>query len=160
MKKLIIRSLILIFCAGFTNSTLVTAQQKDKDMVLIQIETLFDGMRAGDSSMVASVFTKNATMHSISKNREGNTTLSTGSLNGFKNAVGTPHDQVWDERVANIQVNIDGDMATAWVPYSFYLGENFSHCGVNSFQFLRTESGWKAISIVDTRRRTNCAEEL
>lgn len=138
----------------------IQAQISEKEQVLKQIETLFDGMRAGDSSAVSKVFLPKATMQSISKDREGNTVISTGSLSGFKNAVGTPHDKVWDERVANIQINIDGDMATAWVPYSFYLGENFSHCGVNSFQFIRTADGWKALSIVDTRRKTNCTEDL
>lgn len=138
----------------------IFSQSSEKELVLEQIETLFDGMRAGDSSAVSSVFIKNATMQSISKDREGITRISEGSLSGFKNAVGTPHDKVWDERVANIQINIDGEMATAWVPYSFYVGEDFSHCGVNSFVFVKTLAGWKAMSIVDTRRRTNCAEDL
>lgn len=136
------------------------AQSSDKDLILEQIETLFDGMRAGDSSAVSLVFLKNATMQSISKDRNGNTRISVGSLAAFKNAICTPHDQVWDERVANIQINIDGEMATAWVPYSFYLDDTFSHCGVNSLQFVNTSEGWKALAIVDTRRRTNCTEDL
>jgi ketosteroid isomerase-like protein len=148
-----------ILIIGFINSQ-TKAQNSDKELVLQQIETLFDGMRAGDSSAVSKVFMSDASMQSISKDREGNARISSSSLASFKNAVGTPHEQVWDERVANIQINIDGDMATAWVPYSFYIGDKFSHCGVNSFQFLRTENGWKAISIVDTRRRTNCVEDL
>ncbi|HCT52686.1 MAG TPA: hypothetical protein DF712_09520 [Balneola sp.] len=141
-------------------SSNVSAQNADKELILSQIETLFDGMRAGDSAAVSKVFTRNATMQSVFKNREGETVISSGSLQNFKNAVGTPHEQVWDERVANIQINVDGEMAVAWVPYSFYLGKDFSHCGVNSFQFAKTAEGWKAISIVDTRRRTNCAEDL
>ncbi|MEO9887012.1 MAG: nuclear transport factor 2 family protein [Balneola sp.] len=160
MKRILMKSLLISIFIVFITSSLTFAQQNDKDLVLKQIETLFDGMRAGDSSAVASVFVKEATMHSIFKNQEGETILNPGSLASFKNAVGTPHDQVWDERVANIKIYIDGDLAVAWVPYSFYAGDNFSHCGVNSFQFMRTKSGWKSISIVDTRRRTNCAEGL
>jgi len=154
------RFLYLSVLIVLLTSVNLLSQSSDKDLVLEQIETLFDGMRAGDSTAVSSVFLKNASMQSISKDREGNTMISEGSLSGFKNAVGTPHDQVWDERVANIQINIDGEMATAWVPYSFYIGERFSHCGVNSFQFVKTVDGWKALSIVDTKRRTNCAEDL
>jgi len=160
MKNTFYRFITGIFILSLLFAYSVNAQNSDREMILSQIETLFDGMRAGDSSMVSSVFTKDATMQSITKNRDGQTVLRQGSLAGFKNAVGTPHDDVWDERVANIKVNVDGDMAVAWVPYSFYLGDNFSHCGVNSFQFIRTSGGWKAISIVDTRRRTDCAEDL
>lgn len=155
MKTLYFFALLMVF-----NSLDVKAQTVAKELILQQIETLFDGMRAGDSSAVSNVFLPDATMQSISIDREGNTRLSTGSIAGFKNAVGTPHDKIWDERVANIKVNIDGEMATAWVPYSFYLGDSFSHCGVNSFQFIKTKNGWKALSIVDTRRKDNCAEEL
>ena len=160
MKSRFTKTTTGIFLLSLLLSYSVKAQKTDREMILSQIETLFDGMRAGDSSAVSKVFTDNATMQSIFKNRDGNTVINSGSLMNFKNAIGTPHEQVWDERVANIQINIDGEMATAWVPYSFYLGDNFSHCGVNSFQFAKTSEGWKAISIVDTRRRTNCAEDL
>ena len=154
------RFILFLLMLVFINISSALAQSSDKQLILKQIETLFDGMRAGDSSAVSKVFLADATMQSISKDREGKTNISSGSLSGFKNAIGTPHDKVWDERVANIQINIDGDMGTAWVPYSFYLGEKFSHCGVNSLQFIKTSAGWKALSIVDTRRRTNCAEDL
>ncbi len=158
MKKTV-SVLILIVIA---TTGLSTAQQsEDQQAVMAQIEHLFDGMRAGDSSMVSSVFHADATMRSIGRNRQGNIQLFEGSLERFLQAVGTPHDDVWDERIANTVIQIDGNMAHAWVPYSFYLGENFSHCGVNSFQFFKTSEGeWKAISIVDTRRPDNCVEGL
>jgi len=151
---------ILFILLIILNIESVYAQSLDENRVLTKIETLFNGMRSGDSAAVASVFLKNATMQSISKDRDGNTRINTGSLSAFKNSVATPHDQIWDERVANIKINIDGDMAVAWVPYSFYSGEDFSHCGVNSFQFIKTDKGWKALSIVDTRRNNNCIEDL
>ncbi|HCI72386.1 MAG TPA: hypothetical protein DHV30_18045, partial [Balneola sp.] len=42
-------------------SSNVSAQNADKELILSQIETLFDGMRAGDSAAVSKVFTRNAT---------------------------------------------------------------------------------------------------
>ena len=155
-----LKRLYIIALASILLPLSVNAQQSDNELILSQIETLFDGMRAGDSSAVSKVFLPNATMQSISKDTEGNTRLSSGSLTAFKAALGLPHDQVWDERVANIKINVDGDMATAWVPYSFYLGKKFSHCGVNSFLFIKSKKGWKALSITDTRRNSDCAEDL
>lgn len=134
------------------------AQTTDKVKILNQISTLFDGMREGDSAKVASVFLNEATMQTITRNKDGKTVLSKGSLEAFKNAVGTPHEEVWDERISNLKIDIDAELAVAWVPYSFYRGDEFSHCGVNSFQFMKTANGWKAFSIVDTRRRTNCVD--
>lgn len=160
MKSRNIKITITAFALSMMISYGAQAQKSDKELILSQIETLFDGMRAGDSSAVSKVFSSDATMQSISKDREGNTRISQGSLSGFKNAIGTPRNDILDERVGKIQINIDENLATAWVPYSFYIGDNFSHCGVNSFQFAKTSEGWKAISIVDTRRRTECIEEL
>ncbi|MFV1884299.1 MAG: nuclear transport factor 2 family protein [Balneola sp.] len=133
------------------------AQTPEKEVQAV-IETLFDGMRAGDSTMVASAFSRDAIMQTVAKNQQGNVIKIEGNLAKFLNAVGTPHDQVWDEKIGGYEIKIDGDLASAWTPYEFYLGDNFSHCGVNSFQLARLDGEWKIIYIVDTRRRTNCIE--
>ena len=134
------------------------AQTGDEAEVQKVIEALFDGMRAADSSTVSAAFTTDAIMQSIHLNRDGNLVKSEGSLARFKQAVGTPHDQVWDERIAWFDIKVDADLASAWTPYQFYLGDNFSHCGVNSFQLMKTEEGWKIFHIVDTRRGSDCVE--
>ena len=61
-----------------------------------------------------------------------------------------------DERLTAIDIRIDGDMATAWTPYKFYYKGNFSHCGVNALQLIKTAAGWKIWSIIDTRRKEGC----
>ena len=70
--------------------------------------------------------------------------------------MGTPHDEVWDERIWDVVIHIDDNLASAWMNYAFILGDTLSHCGVNSMQFVRTAEGWKAVYLVDTRRRTGC----
>jgi hypothetical protein len=70
--------------------------------------------------------------------------------------VGTPYSEAWDERIEFNDIKIDGPMASIWMPYQFYRGENFSDCGVNSFQLYKAEKGWKIIYLVDTRRKKNC----
>jgi hypothetical protein len=44
-------------------------------------------------------------------------------------------------------------MATAWTPYELYVNEKRQHCGVDAFQFYKTDKGWKIITIADTRRK-------
>ena len=58
--------------------------------------------------------------------------------------------------VGDAEVRIDGDLATVWIPFAFYLGEDFSHCGINAVQLARLDARWQIIHIADTRRRTNC----
>ncbi|QCK14320.1 hypothetical protein [Mangrovivirga cuniculi] len=77
-------------------------------------------------------------------------------MNDFAVAVGTPHDEVYNEVIDNLEIKIDGPLASAWVPYKFYIGEQFSHCGVNVFELVKIDGNWKISSIIDTRRQENC----
>jgi hypothetical protein len=97
-------------------------------------------------------------LQSISNNKEGKAILSTEKADSFVKAIGTPHSAVYDERIAFGDIKIDGDLASFWAPYKFYLGDKFSHCGVDVFQLMKTTDGWKIIYIVDTRRKDNCIQ--
>lgn len=134
------------------------AQTQDVKDVQAAIEQLFDGMRASDSAMVADVFTKDAIMKRVAINQEGEVIVNNGNLDSFLNAVGSPKEEVWDERIGSYDINIDGNLATVWTPFEFYIGDRFSHCGVNSFQLVKKEGEWKIFFIVDTNRRSNCVE--
>ncbi len=124
--------------------------------VLAVTERLFDAMRSGDSTAARSVFYPEATMASVSL-RDGMPAVQRGTVDRFVQAIGTPHDAVWNEVIWNPEVRIDGDLATAWMDYAFYAGETFSHCGVDAFQLVRTPQGWKIFHLADTRRPEPCA---
>ncbi len=76
----------------------------------------------------------------------------------FLRAVGTPHAQVYDERIGNERVLVDGPYAIAWTDYTFYLGDRKSHCGIDAFQLVRRPGGWRILGITDTRRRESCPD--
>ncbi|MEM8487839.1 MAG: hypothetical protein AAF564_19975 [Bacteroidota bacterium] len=120
------------------------------------IDNLFDGMRAGDADMVASVFAEGASLHRAGVDREGKPRLGNTPVSAFVEAVGRPTDKVWDERIWNVDIKVDDRLASAWMNFAFYLGDTFSHCGVNSVQFFKGADGWKMISLADTNHRDTC----
>ena len=61
-----------------------------------------------------------------------------------------------DERVHIDWVKVDGPLAMVWAPYSFYLKGKFSHCGIDTFQLIRTGKGWKIQYIIYTSRVNDC----
>ena len=152
MKKAFIISLLL------TVSTGLFAQQTATDSVKQTVNTLFDAMRKGDSTLLRSTFAKNMILQSVSDGKDGKAILSTESGGDFAKAIGTPHAQVYDERIVFDAVKVDGSLANVWAPYKFYLGDKFSHCGVDVFQLMKTPDGWKIIYVVDTRRKGNCPD--
>ena len=130
----------------------------DRDAILAVVQRLFDGMRAGDSAAVRSVFHPRALFVSALE-RQGTAQVRFEDPDGFIKAVGTPHDQVWDERTRNEVVHQDGTLASVWMDYSFYAGDRFSHCGVDAFLLAREGDDWKIVSLADTRRREGCPDQ-
>ena len=145
---------LIMTLIAFTST--VAKGQSDVDLIKASVNQMFDGMRKGDSTMVSEVFTKDAKMQSVFFDQNGDTQVRTGSLDNFVKAIGTPHDKMWDERISFEGISIDGPLASVWTPYEFYLGDDFSHCGYNSFQMAKIEGKWKIIYIVDTRRDSDC----
>ena len=147
--------LLIVFISLLIQPITLMAQSTGSEVQTV-IETLFDGMREADSAKVASTFASDAIMQTIAVNQEGEVIKMEGSLSRFLETIATPREDILDERILSYSIKIDGSMASVWTPYEFYVGDNFSHCGVNSFQLAELDGDWKVIYIVDTRRRSGC----
>ncbi|MFC0515421.1 nuclear transport factor 2 family protein [Mucilaginibacter angelicae] len=151
MRKLILCAFILLSLKSF-------AQQTEQDAIKQTISTMFNAMRKGDSTMLRSTFAKGIVFQGVASKKDGKVSLETENPDDFIKMVGTPHKGVYDERVTFADIKIDGPLASVWAPYKFYLDDKYSHCGVDVFQLMKTNDGWKIIYIVDTRRKDNCPE--
>lgn len=149
------RILILTLLLCGVSSSSIHGQIAAEAEVTAAIERLFDAMRGADGEVAASLFHPDAILVSISE-QDGRTDLSQEAATAFIEAIGTPRTEIWDERISNLEVRVDGPLATAWMDYSFYLDGEFSHCGVNAFQLLYEETEWRIFHIADTRRREAC----
>ncbi len=149
MKLILIISLLIF-------SKLGLMAQNDTLAINQVITQLFDGMRSSDSNLVKNVFHTEATLQTVFTNKTGETKLHEEQISEFVKAVGTPHDGIWNEKITQTNIQIDGNLAHAWTTYEFYVDDRFIHCGVNSFQLVKFNNEWKIISIIDTRRTTNC----
>lgn len=133
------------------------AQNKtEEDAVKATINLLFDGMRNSDTTMIRKAFAAKNIMETIAFNKDGKATVRTDNINNFIKSIGAPHPEKYDERIVFNKILIDANLASVWTDYKFYVGDKFSHCGVNSFQLFKGEEGWKIIYIIDTRRKENC----
>jgi len=144
----------LIFVAIYVNAQ--TAQ--DNREILESVNAVFKGMNLGDSAMVHASFVASPTMATVFKNKEGVIALRQETdLKGFLNAVGTPHEEKWAEPIWDVKIQMDGNFATVWAKYGFYMGKTFSHCGVDSFQLFKgTDGKWRIFHLADTRWKEGC----
>ncbi|MCU7551458.1 nuclear transport factor 2 family protein [Chitinophagaceae bacterium LB-8] len=146
------RNLLLILTLMYVKANAQTGEEQVKQAV----SNLFTGMRNADTNLLRSVFAPGASLQTVSKNKEGQTVVRSENIDEFISFTAKPHQEVYDERISFDVVRIDGDLATVWTPYQFYVGTKFSHCGVNSFQLVRLKGVWQIQYIIDTRRKDNC----
>ena len=135
------------------------AQADPADGVRAAVAQLFDGMRAADSTQIRAVLHPEARLLTVAGG-EGGVGIAETDLGRFLGAVAAAP-VTYDERVGEVEVRADGDLATAWMPYRFYAGDQFSHCGVNAMQLVRdgesgSGAGWRIVQIIDTRRTEGC----
>lgn len=152
MKKIYI---FLFFIILGLNQSFAQAKTEE-DAVKATINLLFDGMRNSDTTAIRKAFAAKNIMETIAVNKDGKAIVRTDNINNFVKSIGTPHPEKYDERIVFTKILIDANLASVWTDYKFYVGEKFSHCGVNSFQLFKSEDGWKIIYIIDTRRKENC----
>ncbi|GAA4363446.1 hypothetical protein GCM10023185_32190 [Hymenobacter saemangeumensis] len=148
--------LFLLACLG-TAPAQAQSSNSENAAVREVITSFFDGMRQGDSAKVRRTLAPGVVFHVIKKDKaSGQAALAIESHREFLKAVGTPHPEIWEERISFEQVLIDASLASVWTPYQFYVGPKFSHCGYNSFQLIKLAEGWKIAHIIDTRCKEGC----
>ncbi|HET9010794.1 MAG TPA: hypothetical protein VFN38_03220, partial [Gemmatimonadaceae bacterium] len=120
------------------------------------VARLFGGMRTADSAVVRSTFAPGARFARVDS-RQSPAVIAYDTPDGWLAGVANSAKR-WDERVYDVQVKVDAEMAQVWAPYTFYLDGKVRHCGVDTMELLRDASGWKITHLSDTQRREGCRE--
>lgn len=147
--------LFLLFLGLFRGPAPVAAQADEREVLAI-VHQLFDAMRARDTARMRSLLHPEARLASPGM-RNGVFAVTVVSPDVWLGQVARATGGVLDERITGAEVKVDGALASVWTAYSFYIGERFSHCGVDAFHLVRMPEGWRIIDLADTRRRDGCA---
>ena len=139
----------------FINSSIAVNAQSTRDSVIASVNNLFETMKKADTVLLKNFFSPNAVLQTI-KDDKGVVKVIDEKVNEFIEFVGKETVGSADEQIVVETVKIDGPLALVWAPYKFYYKGKFSHCGVNSFQLVRLNTGWKIQYIIDTRRKAGC----
>ena len=132
------------------------ASTADEAAVRAVIKQLFDGMRTRDSALIAGTFAPGTRLVSAGT-RKGTLMIDPIGADEFAGVVAKATGPTWDERVLGMTIQFDASLAAVWAPYEFWLGEKFSHCGVDAIHLAKLPEGWKIIALSDTQRREGCA---
>lgn len=156
MTRLACLTLLLIVC-GCTAArpSAAPAPEGESAEVVAVAERLFAAMESRDTAAIRALFLPQAQIIAVER-IEGSQRMRVRTiaefLPGIVSAPETLVERMWDP-----EVRIEGGLATLWAPYDFHRGAQFSHCGTDAFQLVRTEGGWRIAILSYTIQRQGCA---
>lgn len=137
MRAIAIASVMLVA----TGTALAQSAGTERDAVLKTVQAFFDTMAAKDVEGARAILQPQGRFHAI-RIRDGKP-----EVRGFSNeeyfADLKASKQQMRERIWEPDVRVSGLIAAVWAPYDFWLDGKFSHCGVDQFDLIKTEDGWK-----------------
>lgn len=155
MKK----QLLLIFALLLSISAIAQKSNSENEAIKKVVNTVFEGMRLSDSTMVKSVFAPNAVLQTIRTSKDGQSATVNGNrIGSWLKAIAQPKtpDQVWNEVMEFNHILVDGNLAQVWGKYTFNIGNKFSHCGTDNITLVKHAEGWKIVYLIDTSRKEGC----
>jgi hypothetical protein len=149
MKKL----LVIFFSLQFSLPVFAD-EASDRAAVIQVIDNFFAAMTARDVEKMRSLMTPDGILYGYRETPEGlqiARPTHNAYLESLGSGAGTLVERYWDP-----EIMLYGRLATVWTPYDFHVDGNFSHCGVNNFSMLRTDTGWVITGVVFSMEGDNC----
>jgi hypothetical protein len=63
---------------------------------------------------------------------------------------------ILDERLRDILVRVDGDVAMVWGRYDVTVDGKFFHCGTDHFDLVRVDGRWRILTVTWNQRTSGC----
>jgi hypothetical protein len=114
----------------------------EKEAVKNVIKQTFKAMITVDTVLLKSCFAPGAIMHVV-QNQKDSVIVRSSKVADFVASIGKQQQGSLDERSFDEIIYIDRELASAWAPYTFHRNGQFSHKGIDSFQFVKLKDGWK-----------------
>ncbi len=114
------------------------------------VNTFFDAMARNDAKLASSVVIGDGVFYGYVESAEGLRLVRVTAgqfLEGMANRTDAVLERIWD-----VHVLVNKRLAMAWTPYDFFLNGEFHHCGVNSFNLIQTNDGWKIAGVVRSHK--------
>jgi uncharacterized protein (TIGR02246 family) len=153
MKKILIAII-------FTLSVLLPAfaQKDDAKDVLAVVDKMFAEMANHNPAAIAELFTKDSNLTALIKRKDGKTAIAAFTGEAFSKNFAEKKGEIKEDMYEH-KTLIDGDLAMIWGRYVFFVDGKISHCGLNSFHLVRTETGWRIANASSTIDATGCNEK-
>jgi hypothetical protein len=159
-QKPIVLLLMLAVVALLHTGNAIAAADPQREAVLRTVQTLLDGWREADAAKLEAALHRDfreVTLHL----QDGKWNFAVEYREHLINMMKRIPKGTWDDQLLDPVIHVDGPIAVVWSHYKFTVrftengvAHSPSHCGVETFQLYRTDTGWKIVNFADTHADT------
>ena len=147
-----LKTTLAITAVMIASPLLVSAQDSESEAALAVTQQLLDAINTKDADLLRSVFFADAPTQSIII-QQGTPIRSVRTVDEMVSVL-TTADVVFDERMFEPHVVVDGGMASIVAYYEFRVNGQLSHCGHDTFVMMQDrDSSWKISALTYTVRQ-------
>jgi hypothetical protein len=154
MKKILT---VVIFTLALSVSALAQKADDAKDALAV-VNKMFAEMAAHNPAGILALYTPEAQLAAAIKTKDGKSVIRTFAVEAFSKNFAEKKNELKEEMYAP-ETKVYGDLALVWGRYVFFIDGKISHCGVNAFHLVRTETGWKVANASTTIEPQGCTEQ-
>lgn len=130
----------------------------DAKAAVTVINQLFAEMAAANPAGILALVTPENQLVALRRMKDGKSRIDVVSGEAFSKFF-TDKKVILKEEMYDPKVEVSGDWAMVWGRYVFFVGGKLLHCGINQFNLVRTDAGWKIANGASTIDVSDCTEK-
>lgn len=123
----------------------------EREAILAIVQAFFDTMATKDVEGATRTVAPEGRFHSV-REIDGKQVIRTFTNQEYLDGLPAEQQSV-RERIWSPEVHVRGDIATVWTHYDFWIDGEFSHCGIDSFNLIKSGEGWRIAGGIYTVER-------
>jgi hypothetical protein len=138
--------IIVVALASFASPARAQTIGADSAAAIAVADSLLAALSSGDSKTLARLTLDSAVVGGVGL-RGGVERLSLRTWGLYINRTGA---STFTERGFDATARVQGGVAHVWMPYDLYVGDKWSHCGVDAFTLMKSEGRWRVAALIYT----------
>jgi hypothetical protein len=141
------RSLLLLLAlASFALPARSQAIDADGKAAIAVADSLLAALSSGDTATLTRLTIDSAVVGGVGL-RNGSERL---SLRTWRFEISRTGASTFTERGFDATVRMQDRVAMVWMPYDLYIGDRWSHCGVDVFTLMKRDGRWRVAALIYT----------
>ena len=137
---------VVLVLASF--ASLARAQTADADgkAAIAVADSVLAALSSGDNATLARLTLDSSVVGGVGL-RNGVERLSLRTWSLYTTRAGP---STFTERGFGATARVQDGVAQVWMPYDLYIGDKWSHCGVDNFTLMKSEGRWRVAALIYT----------